>query len=183
MKDCPITNADIIHAHKIFSPNLPNLRGKTVRRKPERVWTEYVDIPCVILDVHGHVTLVADVMFVNGVPFLVSSSKNINLITIEHAPQCTASKLGSLLQRIIRVYARAGFQVQTILMDDEFEKVRDHVPHANLNILVASEHIGEIKRKIRVIKRRSFWHRMHSTLCLHTAPNANPSSSPRCHVT
>ncbi len=84
---------------------------------------DYVDIPRVILDVHGCVTLVADVMFVNGVPFLVSSSRNINLITIEHAPQLTASKLGYLLQRIIRVYARAGFTVQTILRDNEFEKV------------------------------------------------------------
>ncbi len=109
LKDCPITNSDIIHAHKIFGPNLPNLRGKTVRRKPERVRTEYVDIPRVILDVHGSVTLVADVMFVNDVPFLVSSSRNINLITIEHAPQRTTSKLGSLLQRIIRVYVRVGF--------------------------------------------------------------------------
>jgi hypothetical protein len=155
LKDCPITNTDIIHAHKIFGPDLPNLRGKTVRHKPERVWTGYVDILCVILDVHGRVTLVADVMFLNGVPFLVSNSRNINLITIEHTPQHTASKLGSLLQRIIRVYARAGFQVQTNRMDNGLEKVCDHVPHANLIIPAASEHIGEIERKICVIKERS----------------------------
>ncbi len=156
LKDCPITNADIIHAHKIFGPDLPNLRGKTVRRKPERVRTEYVDIPHVILDVHGRVTLVADVMFVNDVPFLVSSSRNINLITIEHAPQRTASKLGSLLQHVLtRVYAHVDFQVQTILMDNEFKKVCDHVPHATLNIPAASEHIGEIEHKIRSIKERS----------------------------
>jgi hypothetical protein len=30
LKDCPITNDNIIHAHKIFGPDLPNLRGKTV---------------------------------------------------------------------------------------------------------------------------------------------------------
>ncbi len=91
-------------------------------------------------------------MFVNKVPFLVSSSRNINLITIKHVPQRTASKLGYLLQRIIRVYARAGFTVRTILMDNEFEKVKDHVPEANLNTPAAAEHIGEIERKIRVIK-------------------------------
>ena len=101
-----------------------------------------------ILDVHGSVTLVADVMFVNGIPFLVSSSRNINLITIEHLPQRTASKLGDLLQRIINVYGRAGFRVQTILMDNEFETVRDHLLTANISIWAASEHIGEIERKI-----------------------------------
>ena len=106
-----------------------------------------------ILDVHKCVTLVADVMLVNGIPFLVSSSRNINLITIEHVPQRTASKLGYLLQRIVRVYARAGFTVQTILMDNEFEKVRDHVHETVLNIPVAAEQIREIERKIRVIKK------------------------------
>lgn len=57
-----------------------------------------VEIPRQILDTQLHAVLVADVMFVTGVPFLVSSSRNINLITIEHVPHCTASKLGSLLQ-------------------------------------------------------------------------------------
>ena len=94
-------------------------------------------------------------MFVNGVPFLVSSSRNINLITIEHISQRTASKLGYLLQWIINVYGRAGFRVHTILMDNEFEKVRDHLLTANLNIPAASEHVGEIERTIRVIKERS----------------------------
>jgi hypothetical protein len=106
-----MTNADITNACAIFSPNLANIRGKTVRRKPERVWMDYVDIPRAILDMHLHVTLVADVMFVNGVPFLVSASCYINLIRIEHAPHCTTAKLGYLLERIVRKYARAGFTI------------------------------------------------------------------------
>ena len=56
------------------------------------------------MEVNQRVTLAADVMFVNSVPFLVSVSRNINLITIEHAPSPrTATSLGSLLQRIVRV--------------------------------------------------------------------------------
>jgi hypothetical protein len=31
LKDCPITNSDIINGHKIFGPDLANLRGKMVR--------------------------------------------------------------------------------------------------------------------------------------------------------
>jgi hypothetical protein len=93
-------------------------------------------------------------MFVNSVPFLVSASRNINLITIKHAPYCTASKIAYLLERIVRVYNRAGFTVQTILMDYEFEKVHDHVPNIYLNLPAAGEHVGEIERRIRVIKER-----------------------------
>ena len=118
LKDCPITPDDVSNAHAIFGPDLASIRGKTVRCKPARVVTDYVDIPRYIFDIHKQVTLTADIMFVNSVPFLVSASRNINLITIEHAPTRTASKLASLLQRIIRVYGRAGFSIQTILMDN-----------------------------------------------------------------
>ena len=68
-----------------------------------------------------------DVMFINSVPFLVSSSRNINLTTIERVPSRTADKLGFLLHCIINVYARAEFKVPTILMDNKFKKVRDFV--------------------------------------------------------
>jgi hypothetical protein len=87
-------------------------------------------------------------MFVNLVLFLVSASHNINLITIEHAPDPKASKLGYLLEHIVHVYARAGFTVQTILMDNKLDKVKDHVPHVNMNTPAATEHIGKIKPRI-----------------------------------
>jgi hypothetical protein len=87
-------------------------------------------------------------MFVNSVPFLVSASHNINLIIIKHAPFQKASKLGYLLKRIIRVYSLAGFTVQTILMDNKFDKAKDHVPHVNMNTPAAAEHIGKIKCRI-----------------------------------
>jgi hypothetical protein len=152
LMDCPISTDDITNAHTIFGPDLANIRGKTVRRKPEHVHSEIVAIPQQLLDCHSSVTLTADVMFVNTIPFLVLSSRNINLTTIEHVPQRTAAKLGSLLQRIINVYARAGFTVRTILMDNEFEKVKDHLPHVTLNTTAAAEHVGDIERRIRVIK-------------------------------
>ena len=31
-------------------------------------------------------------------------------------------------------------------MDNKFEKVKDHVPEANLNTPAAAEHIGEIEQ-------------------------------------
>ena len=45
-----------------------------MRRPPESVTTNHVQIPRVILERHQVVTLTVDVMFVNGVPFLVSAS-------------------------------------------------------------------------------------------------------------
>jgi hypothetical protein len=97
LQDCPITLSDIANAHKIFGPDLVNIGGKTVRCKPEHVSTEIVEIPQRILSNQQNVTLSVDVMFVNQVRFLVSSSRNINLTTIEFIPRCSASKLGLLL--------------------------------------------------------------------------------------
>ena len=173
LHDCPITNHNITTAHAIFGPNLANISGKTVRRKPEQVETDYVEIPCGIIKINLQVTFVADVMFVNGVAFLVPGLPNINLITIEHAPQRTAPKLGYLLQPITRVYGRVGFTIQTILMDNEFEKVEDHLPMAALNTPAAVEHVGEIKRHVRIIKERT-----RGIICTLPYPRLIPQQMP-----
>jgi hypothetical protein len=82
LPDCPITPTDITNAHHIFGPDLANIRGKTVLRRPEHVSTEIFEIPRQILLSQKYVTLVADIMFVNQVPFLISSSRKINLTTM-----------------------------------------------------------------------------------------------------
>jgi hypothetical protein len=41
------------------------------------------------------------------------------------------------------------------LMDMEFEKLRTMMPHVAFNTTAAREHIGEVERKIRVIKERA----------------------------
>jgi hypothetical protein len=83
VKDCPVTNDEIHNAHDIYGPDLASMRGKTVQQKPE---TDYAEIPKQFLSIQGHITLVADIMFVNSIPFLVSVSCSINVITIEDTP-------------------------------------------------------------------------------------------------
>lgn len=50
------------------------------------------------------------------------------------------------------VYARAGFIVQTVLMDNEFEKLQDYSPMLALNIPAANDHVGNVERRIRVLR-------------------------------
>ena len=64
-------------------------------------------------------------IFVNGIAFLVSLSREIRLYTCEHVPARKAHHLAKSLRRIINLYARGGFRVRTIMMDMEFEKVED----------------------------------------------------------
>jgi hypothetical protein len=180
--DCPITTENIKHADTLFGPDLATIRGKTVQRKLTHVVTDYVDILRALVDVNKQVvTLAADVMFVNLVPFLVSVSGMINLVTIEHAPKRTATKLGDLIQRIIRVYARAGFTVQTVLMDNEFEKLKDHVPMLDLNIPAASGACWRNREKDSSRQRtRSQPVILHPTIPSPSTANAYPPD-PFCH--
>ena len=95
---------DINNANPIFGPDLANLRGKMTRTKPERVRVKIVQIPQDFVQLHKYVTLVADVMFVNGLPFLVTSSRGLSLIMIEYLPSRTAKHLVHTLQRVFRIY-------------------------------------------------------------------------------
>jgi len=153
--NCPVIVHDINNANLMYGPDLANLRGKQTRTKPERVRVEIVQIPRDFVQLHKYVTLVADVMFVNGLPFLVTSSRGISLVTVEYLPSRTAKRLVNTLNRVFTIYGTAGFIVQTALMDYEFEKLKTLMPNVTLNTTAASEHMGEIERKIRVIKERA----------------------------
>ena len=72
--NCPVTITDVQNAYHFFGPDLAGLRGKTVRHKPEHIAVDYVAIPCDFLDRHRNVTVTADLMFVNGLPFLITQS-------------------------------------------------------------------------------------------------------------
>jgi hypothetical protein len=92
--DCPNSLNDLKNALKIFEPDLAGLRGRTVRRKPERVETEIVAIPREFVQLHKFVVLTVDVMFVSGVPLLLTRSRGVQLITVEYLPRRTAKIIG-----------------------------------------------------------------------------------------
>ena len=153
--NCPITVQDAENANLIFGPDLANLRGKMIGTKQEHVRIEYVQIHRDFVELHKYVMLMAEVMLVNGLPFLVTSSRGISLVTIEYLKLRTAKRLVDTLERVIRIYSKAGFIVQTALMDMEFEKLRDMLPNVTLNTTAVREHVGKIERKVRVEKERA----------------------------
>jgi hypothetical protein len=93
-------------------------------------------------------------MFVNRVPFLVSVARSLGLVTAKFTPSRTAKKLAAGITQMIDLYARGGFQVGTVLMDNEFEKLRNLVPILAINITAAKGHVPEVECKIRLIKER-----------------------------
>eukprot|EP00956_Cyclotella_meneghiniana_P046013 scaffold395332_cov149-Cyclotella_meneghiniana.AAC.1 len=124
LHDCPVTTNDLHNAKIIFGPSLPQLKGKSVREKPIRAEPEYTKIPLEIIERNRFVTLVADVMFVGGLPFLISLSRRIRFVTVQYMPRRTAGELCNGLKAIVNLYKRAGFTCQAALMDNEFEPLK-----------------------------------------------------------
>jgi hypothetical protein len=73
IKNCSVTSTDIYNAHNFFGDDIASLRGKTLCNTQDTVIADYVEIPNEILDLNKEVTMAADVMFVNGLPFVTSS--------------------------------------------------------------------------------------------------------------
>jgi hypothetical protein len=118
---------------------------------------DYVEIPKAILDLNKDVTMAADVMFVNGLPFVTTISRKIKFTTIEYVTNRSEPNLIKLLLKIISLYKARGFNPSTAFMDREFECLRlDLMSHrVNLNTTAASEHVPDIERQIRLIKERA----------------------------
>jgi hypothetical protein len=152
--NCPVTSADISNARAIFGPDLPSVRGKTVRRAPAPVVGDYVAVPRSLVDANKTVTLAADVFFVDGTAFLLTVARRIKFVTAEHVPVRTALSLSKHMKRVTEVYGRAGFRVRSILMDGEFEKLKPLMPRVECNTTAAKEHVSEAERTIRTLKER-----------------------------
>jgi hypothetical protein len=81
----------------------------------------------------------------------VSANK---FITMEHGPVRTAKSLSKHLDQVLQVYKRADFDVRTISMDGEFEKLKDILPTIECNTTVAKELMSEAERSIRTVKEQ-----------------------------
>ncbi|KAK1739282.1 hypothetical protein QTG54_009825 [Skeletonema marinoi] len=84
-------------------------------------------------------------MFVNGLPFFVTLSRNIRFATVQFVPRRTANDLSNVLNEVLMLYKRAGFICQTALMDGEFEKLKAKLSDKIvINISSKNEHVAEI---------------------------------------
>jgi hypothetical protein len=156
ISNCPIAPTDITsNARAIFGPDLASVQGKTVRRTPTPVVADHVAVPRAVVERNKVVTMAADVFFVDGTPFLVTLSRSIKFVTVENLPVRMANALVKHIERVLHVYGRGGFNVRTILIDGEFEKIKGLLRNVECNTTAAKEHVSEAKRMIRTIKERT----------------------------
>ena len=110
-----VTVADIHRAQRIYGPDLASVRGKTTARKPDPVNPER--IPRV--EVPSGLNLHIDIMFVVGLPLLLTVATPIYYCMAQYLVNRTYSTLHSCLLRVIDKVKLFGFHVRTIFTDGE----------------------------------------------------------------
>ena len=93
INNLPVTFRNILNANNIFGPDVPSMKVKSVRRRPEAVVSNYVEISKEILDMNTNLEVSVDVMFINKLTFLVSTSKRLNFTTVEYIPNRSEKEL------------------------------------------------------------------------------------------
>jgi len=93
-------------------------------------------------------------MFLSGIPFLVTISRNIHFGAAVALPNQSKKSITKALANVINNYKVRGFTVQTILGDGQFECLENFssIMGISLDTTSNNEHVPEIELYIRTIK-------------------------------
>ena len=154
IKDIPITEQDVIRADIIYGKDISAIKGRMTKSKAKHVEYEQTNLQTSNMNQ----TLHADIMFVEGKPYLVSISSPLCITMV------TELKDGRQFQSVkdainsqVNNYLKKGFKINLISTDGEgaiakLERQTD--TDFDINICGPGQHNPIIEKKIRQIKER-----------------------------
>ena len=104
------------------------------------------------------VTLTLYVFSVDGIAFVFTFSWKIKFMTVKHTTVHTARQVVKFTKPVLRVCNHAGFTVRYIIVDWEFEKVKEELTKILFNPTAAKDHVAEEEREVIVIKEKNTRH-------------------------
>ena len=170
-----VTTADVTRANKIFGKDPAELKGKTTKRPAmQSGGTEKVEVT-----VREEQALYMDIMFVDGIPFLVSAAQPLGLIQVtDLSGRRHASVLHSAFIEHMDNLTNKAYKVIAVYADGEggIDAIKDYIKKvAQYNPAGPEQHVPVIERTIRTIKER-----VRAILC--GLPYTLPSSPPTVFV-
>ena len=105
--------------------------------------------------IYKGLSLLMQILFLNGVEFLDTLSRKIRPFNDYQIPTCTALQLSNYQNKIIRLCKLYGFTSEKIVIGMESEKVSDKVDYVEVNTTKVRENVGDIDLGIRLIKKNT----------------------------
>ena len=162
IKNAPVDTNDVKRAAIIYGPDWAELKGKTVMNKPSSVKIDPIMRP-----LHQLQVLHVDIMFVEGIPFLISVCQPLGLVMVDRIPDRKLKTLKKALTKHINHLHNHNFIVNTLLSDGEggIAALQDELLENNIrfNPSGPGQHVPVVERKIRLIKERV-------RACIHSLP-------------
>jgi len=103
-------------------------------KKSSRIVTTIHELPTDIAERHGIVTIKADIMYINGILFVVTTSCHIHFCTAELIKNEKSTTIATAIKQVIQIYHRHGFKVQFLLGDGQFEHICKHFADTDITI-------------------------------------------------
>ena len=122
--DCPVAVQDIDIVHKIWGKKIAALKGNTTEKKLTHTAGGIVIVPKELIKLHKYVFMTAYLLLLNGMPFFISLSYNINVsivINLEYRKSITTFKA---FKQICMYYLKRGFRITTLHVDGKFAKLQ-----------------------------------------------------------
>ena len=122
--------------------------GKTTMKAldPIDVSNQTAELPPTEMTHYGAVQLIAEVMHVNDVPFLTSTSNHVNYGTSNTVNNMKAPTLEQGIENIIRCYATRGFSAGVMFLDIQFKCTKDRNPlGVTIKIFSICEYMKQIE--------------------------------------
>jgi hypothetical protein len=152
--NCPITVDDALRAERIYGKDMAYLKGKSTASPAKDHVPDQppVPLPSNLLSSNLDVTLCVDLFYVLGLPFYLSTSRNIHFLSCRALTTRTKESINSSIRSDLDMYRHRGFQPNHIHADGEFNVFKSSFPGVRFSICSADDHVPEIERAIRTVK-------------------------------
>ena len=137
-----------------YGPSTPHLKGKTVRRKVQHVEpVKITSAPKNIIDKYKEVTILCDLMHINGIDFLNTISRHIMFATGNMIKNHKIEHIADGITQVHKLYLQRCFKITHVHTDCEFKPICKEMNNLGIKLNCASkkEHVPEIERFIQTV--------------------------------